>query len=157
MTPFICAKKQLDHAFEVFAGHRTMIPITAANLQHKDFTRKESRCCNGQVKTQTWLKCPVAGPEDSSAQMNTLKNELNQHYKKMTWENDEVSCQVYALYCAILQIVILIWYQVNRWPLLPIPMPILMLLTYKGSICSGEQCVMIYEINHHQLHMLNTF
>lgn len=40
----------------------------------------------------------------------------------------------------------LLWtqYQVNNGPVL-----MLILLTYKGS-CREEQCVMLYEMNHHQ-------
>lgn len=34
----------------------------------------------------------------------------------------------------------------NTEPVLPIPI----LLTYKGSICRGGQCVMIYRVNHNR-------
>lgn len=91
------------------------------------------------------IKMPCSWTWRQQCTNEYLKKLTKPALQKMTWENDEVSCQVYALYCAILQIVILIWYQVNRGLLLSIPMPILMLLTYKGSICSGQQCVMIYE------------
>lgn len=43
---------------------------------------------------------------------------------------------------------VLILYQVITGPVLPIP---ILLLTYKGSLWSGWQCVMIYEMNINQL------
>lgn len=49
----------------------------------------------------------------------------------------------------IMQIVASIQYQVNT--VLPIPIPTLIFLTSKDSLCKGEQCVMIYKTNHRHL------
>lgn len=50
-------------------------------------------------------------------------------------------------------------YQVNIQPVLPIPIQIPIILTYKGSFYGGEQCVMIYEMSHLPkiLNLFNTF
>lgn len=54
----------------------------------------------------------------------------------------------------ILHILISNRYQVHTGQVLPIPIPIF--LTYKGSLCRGEQCVMTYEVNHQHVLMTSS-
>lgn len=51
-------------------------------------------------------------------------------------------------------ILVSIQYQVNTG--LVVLVPVLIPLTYKGSLYMGEQCLMIFEMNHHHLSILLT-
>lgn len=53
--------------------------------------------------------------------------------------------QVTFDWCCVIQH-ILVPIPSKFWAVLPIP--ILILITYKGSLCRGQQCVMIYELNY---------
>lgn len=53
-----------------------------------------------------------------------------------------------TMYCCAISVSIR--YQVNTGPVLPIPILIAILLTYIGSLCWEEQCVMTHWMAHHQ-------